>query len=125
MFIVVPSTVYNNRIFDIFKKVADKVESAQAGKNRQLVGSEYEITLTNDGFSDGLNPFTSYSDTIERVFSYKGDFSSFRPDTPFWGIPQKQFFVSEEDMEAHFQQIEEEVFKRVSPDEDTEEKEGE
>lgn len=115
-FVVIPSAVYNNRIFDIFKKVAAQVENAQVAKNPQMLGgSEYQIAIVKEGFSDGLNPFTSYSYTVEKTFSYGGDFKEFRPDTPFWGVMQKQFFLSVEDAEEHFQKIEEAVLEAVDP----------
>lgn len=105
--VVVPSSVYNNKIIDIFREVADKYPQASVYLHTSIMQPKYYLSFSEKRNDDGFNPFTTTTEKKLHTWSYEPKFSWFdsKRDTPFYNVKKKQLFFSQEDYEAHFTEI--------------------
>lgn len=110
----IPSTVFNNMLVDIMKKLAQK-HDLDFMVTRDFYKDVYAIGKMHEGISVGRNPFQSrsaYTETFMTVNALRAD-RSIRFDDPIAGIDLKQFFMNEQEMVDYFENIEKAMTERI------------
>lgn len=101
------STVFNNMLADIMKKLAAK-HDFDFTVTRDFYKDVYSIVKIHEGVSVGRNPFQSSdssTETILTVDALRKD-RSLRYSDPIFGVPLKQFFMNEQEVTDYFKKLE-------------------
>lgn len=113
--IVVPSNVYNNKIYEILKEVASRYDNLSVRAETAFSETKYKIVSVDEGVSMGFDPFASTETKCSWSLVYDTSFTRHRmSDKSFYQVQKKQVFVGEAAFEAHFEEIRDSVDKAVA-----------
>lgn len=102
-----PSTVFNNMLADIMKKIAAQ-HDFDFTVTRDFYKDVYSIVEIHQGVSVGRNPFQSSDSSTEIILTVdalKKD-RSIRYSDPIFGVNIKQFFMNEQEVTDYFKKLE-------------------
>lgn len=110
----IPSTVFNNMLVDIMKKLAEQ-HNLDFVVTRDYSRTTYSVVTVKQGDSVGRNPFQSTSASTQSILSINAlkEDRSIYYDDPLLGIDLKQFFMNEQEVTDYFAQFENAMKERI------------